>query len=84
MSQAGKRTTRQRRIHLTASWNLEQEQSKGALATKQQIEAYLQRKAEVTQDDHQAFQDYLSQKEQTTSAPEDDPRSRRNSTAVTC
>ena len=54
--------------------NLEQEQSKGALATKQQIEAYLQRKAEVTQDDHQAFQDYLSQKEQTTSAPEDEPQ----------
>jgi hypothetical protein len=37
-------------------------QSRGALATKQQIEDYLRRKAEVTQDDHQAFQEYLSEK----------------------
>jgi thiocyanate desulfurase len=72
MSQAGKKTTVKDEF-IPPQINLEQEQSKGALATKQQIEAYLQRKAEVTQDDHQAFQDYLSQKEQTTSAPKDEP-----------
>jgi thiocyanate desulfurase len=71
MSQAGKRTTVKDEF-IPPQINLEQEQSKGALATKQQIEAYLQRKAEVTQHDHQAFQDYLSQKEQTTSAPKDE------------
>src|SRR5262245_28077421 len=43
---------------------LEQPQARGALATKQQIEDYLQRKAEVGERDHQAFQDYLNQKEQ--------------------
>ena len=73
MSRAGKKTTVKDEF-ISPQINLEQEQSKGALATKQQIEAYLQRKAEVTQDDHQAFQDYLSQKEQTTSAPKDESR----------
>ena len=44
--------------------NMEQPQSRGALTTKQQVEGYLQRKAAMTQADHQAFQDYLNQKEQ--------------------
>ena len=39
-------------------------ENRGAFASAQQIDAYLQRKSEVAQDDHQAFKDYLSQKAQ--------------------
>jgi len=60
--------------------NLEQEQSRGALTTRQQVESYLQRKEAVTEADRQAFQDYLNQKEQakkaeTTSAMPDQAQS---------
>lgn len=44
--------------------NMEQQQSRGALTAKQQVESYLERKAAVTQADHEAFQDYLNQKAQ--------------------
>jgi thiocyanate desulfurase len=43
---------------------LQKEPSRGPVATRQQVEGYLLRKAEVTKDDRQAFQDYLNQKEQ--------------------
>src|SRR5215470_7453468 len=56
--------------------NLEQEHSRGALATRQQIESYLQRKAAVTETDHQAFQDYLNQKAQRSPAPKDEAHSK--------
>src|SRR6516225_1962397 len=47
----------------------EDDQHRGPPDAGAQIEAYLQRKSEVTQDDHQAFQDYLSQKTQLALAP---------------
>jgi hypothetical protein len=43
---------------------MRQEPSSGPIAARQQVESYIQRKAAVTESDRQAFQDYLSQKEQ--------------------
>jgi hypothetical protein len=51
---------------------LEQEQHRDGLASERQIETYLQRKAEVTQDDHQALQEYLNQKALVKTAPDDE------------
>ena len=63
--------------------NLEQEHSRGALATRQQIESYLERKAAVTETDHQAFQDYLNQKAQAVaSAQRRGPLQRQGAAAV--
>jgi hypothetical protein len=70
MSNAGKKTTvKDERV--APQIKLEEEQKGAAVSVKQQIEAYLQRKAEVTQSDHQAFQDYLNQKAQALPAPQD-------------
>jgi hypothetical protein len=63
MSNAGKKTTVKDEL-VAPQIKLEEEQKGAAVSVKQQIEAYLQRKAEVTQSDHQAFQDYLNQKAQ--------------------
>jgi hypothetical protein len=52
---------------VTPEIRLEPEQSKGAL-----VERYLKRKAEVTEEDHRQFQDYLEQKALQV-APADDP-----------
>src|SRR5262245_12770623 len=64
MSEPGKKPIVKDEIADTPKIRLEVEQSRGALATKQQVEAYLRRKAEVMQDDHQAFADYLKEKSQ--------------------
>ena len=63
MSNAGKKTTVKDEF-VAPQIKLEEEQKGAAVSVKQQIEAYLQRKAEVTQSDDQAFQDYLNQKAQ--------------------
>jgi hypothetical protein len=68
MSNAGKKTTVKDEL-VASQIKLEEEQKGAAVSVKQQIEAYLQRKAEVTQSDHQAFQDYLNQKAQALPAP---------------
>ena len=47
---------------------LEPEQSKGAL-----VERYLKRKAEVTEEDHRKFQDYLEQKARQVAPADDRP-----------
>jgi thiocyanate desulfurase len=70
MSNAGKKTTVKDEL-VAPQIKLEEEQKGAAVSVKQQIEAYLQRKAEVTQSDHQAFQDYLNQKAQALPAPQD-------------
>jgi hypothetical protein len=70
MSNAGKKTTVKNEL-VAPQIKLEEEQKGAAVSVKQQIEAYLQRKAEVTQSDHQAFQDYLNQKAQALPAPQD-------------
>ena len=70
MSNAGKKTTVKDEF-VAPQIKLEEEQKGAAVSVKQQIEAYLQRKAEVTQSDHQAFQDYLNQKAQALPAPQD-------------
>jgi hypothetical protein len=72
MSNAGKKTTVKDEF-VAPQIKLEEEQKGAAVSVKQQIEAYLQRKAEVTQSDHQAFQDYLNQKAQALPAPQDAP-----------
>jgi hypothetical protein len=43
---------------------MEEEQSRGALSAREQVEGYLQRKAAVSEADRQAFQEYLDKKEQ--------------------
>jgi hypothetical protein len=43
---------------------MEEEQSRGAVTARQQVESYLKRKAAVSEADRQAFQDYLNKKEQ--------------------
>jgi hypothetical protein len=58
---------------ISPEFKLEEEKPNSAVTVKRQIETYLQRKAEVTQDDHQAFQDYLNQKAQALTAPKDEP-----------
>jgi hypothetical protein len=72
MSNAGKRTTVKDEF-VAPQIKLEEAQKGAAVSVKQQIEAYPQRKAEVTQSDHQAFQDYLNQKAQALPAPQDAP-----------
>ena len=47
---------------VTLPVDLEQDQSHRALATQQQVDNYLQRKAAVTETDREAFQDYLTRK----------------------
>ena len=42
--------------------DLEQDQSQRALTTQQQVEKYRQRNAAVTENDREAFQDYLNRK----------------------
>ena len=70
MSEPGKKTIVKDAATETPKIKLEEEPSRGALATaKQQVEDYLRRKAEVTQDDHQAFQDYLNDKARGVPAP---------------
>ena len=70
MSEPGKKTIVKDQAAETPKIKLEEEPSRGALATaKQQVEDYLRRKAEVTQDDHQAFQDYLNDKARTLPTP---------------
>src|SRR6516164_3637720 len=46
----------------TPKVKLEEVQSRGALGGKEELDAYLRRKAEVSADDHQQFQQYLQQK----------------------
>jgi hypothetical protein len=62
MSEPGKKSTVRDEAAETPKIRLEQQQSRGALASKQQVEDYLRRKAEVVQEDHQQFQQYVSQK----------------------
>ena len=70
MSEPGKKTIVKDQAAETPKIKLEEEPSRGALATaKQQVEDYLRRKAEITQDDHQAFQDYLNDKARTLPTP---------------
>lgn len=51
----------------------DEDRHRGSPDARKQIEAYLQRKSQVTQDDHQAFQDYVSRKTQIALAPKDEP-----------
>jgi len=53
--------------------DLAHDQSDRELATKQQVERYLQRKAAVAQGDLRAFQEYLNEKAAATPASKDDP-----------
>ena len=63
MSEPGKKTIVKDEATEIPPIKLEEEPSGSIPATtKQQVEDYLRRKAEVTQDDHQAFQDYLHSK----------------------
>ena len=74
MSEPGKKTIVKDQAAETPKIKLEEEPSRGALATaKQQVEDYLRRKAEVTQDDHQAFQDYLNDKARAVPATVESP-----------
>ena len=73
MSEPGKKTIVKEAVE-TPKIKLEEEPSGSIPATtKQQVEDYLRRKAEVTQDDHQAFQDYLNDKARSVPAPVEPP-----------
>ena len=63
MSKADKKTTVEDAF-VPPQMKIEEEPTSGTVPIKQQIEAYLQRKAEVTQSDLEAFQEYLDQKAQ--------------------
>ena len=58
---------------VTLPVDLEQDQSQRALATQQQVDSYLQRKAAVGETDRKAFQDYLDRKAEATPAAESPP-----------
>ena len=63
MSKTDKKTTVEDAF-VPPQMKIEEEPTGGAVPIKQQIESYLQRKAEVTQSDLEAFQEYLDQKAQ--------------------
>ena len=63
MSKTGKKTTVEDAF-VPPQMKIEEEPTSGAVPIRQQIEAYLQRKAEVGQNDLEAFQHYLDQKAQ--------------------
>ena len=74
---------------VTLPVDLEQDQSHRALATQQQVDNYLQRKAAVGETDRQAFQDYLDRKAEAMPAAEAAPTAEptataANSTVVQC
>ena len=74
MSEPGKKTIVKDEATEIPPIKLEEEPSGSIPATtKQQVEDYLRRKAEVTQDDHQAFQDYLNDKARSVPAPVEQP-----------
>src|SRR5215469_2044611 len=73
MSEPGKKTAVKDEILSTPKIKLEEGLGAGPPAIKQQVEDYLRRKAEVTQNDHQAFQDYLNDKARAVPAPVEAP-----------
>ncbi len=59
----------------TPEIRLEHEQSKGALVAKSQVDLYLKRRAEVTEEDRQDFEKYLDAKaQQALTSPSSDQR----------